>query len=109
MTKKPHTNPTVRPSGWSIRSNGLSSGGQATVLKQLDVIMSNDYAHVVCEPPPNHLRVLLDKIDQHSNRPNNRIVRRLHPPERAYGSRVAPRFTLMRRPFLHLMPMTVAI
>jgi hypothetical protein len=78
MTKKPHTNPTVRLSGWSIGSNGLSSGGQAAVLKQLGVIMSNDYAHVVNEPLPDHLQALLDKIDQHSSRPNDRI--RLAPP-----------------------------
>ena len=55
------------PTGWSIGSNGLTSHGQMELLKQLGSLMERDYAHVVNEPVPDHLRELLDRMDQHSS------------------------------------------
>jgi hypothetical protein len=53
--------------GWSIGSNGLTSHGQTELLKRLGEQMKDDYAPVVKEPLPDHLRVLLDEMDQRSS------------------------------------------
>jgi len=52
----------MHPAGWSIGSNGLTSHGQATVLKQLGERMKTDYAQVVNEPLPDDLDVLVERL-----------------------------------------------
>ena len=71
MTKKPRRDAgTMHPSRHSIGSNSMTSHGQAVLLKQLGEQMKGGYAEVVNEPIPDHLRVLLDRIDQNSGRPD---------------------------------------
>ncbi len=50
---------------WSIGSNSLTSAGQSAVLKQLGERLQADYQSVLKEPPPDRLKQLLDKLEQH--------------------------------------------
>lgn len=70
MIKKPRPDTdTVHPAGWSIGSNGLTSHGQATVLKRLGDQMKDDYAQVVNEPLPVDLDGLMKMLGKLNPKP----------------------------------------
>jgi hypothetical protein len=62
VTKKPQPNSGT----WSVAAGSLTLDGQSELLRQLGSQIRDGYQHLVDEPVPDELKLLLEKLEQAS-------------------------------------------